>query len=132
MHRWTASLLLLVMLVPAVAPLALARTAASEAAHCRRPPLHQTAQLAQPAKPCHHGMTDLSHLQATEASIRSLDCCSNHDCCRGVKTSEWARPASRLLKSVDLFVEPAVPTQAAAGLSADPIGYDAARAPPLG
>jgi hypothetical protein len=129
MHRWTATFLLLVMVVPAFGPLALAGTAAPQAMHCMRQPLGQTAQ---PPMHCHHGMGQSSLPQTPEASFRALDCCCpNHDCCRGLKTSEWARPAASQFSTVSLLIEPALVAPAASRGSADRIAPDSARAPPL-
>jgi len=127
MHRWTAKFLLLAMLLPAFGPLALARTGPSDAMHCMRKPV----QAAQPTMHCHHGMAETSAPSSPEASFRPSDCCCvNHDCCRGLKTSEWARPASNLLSCVSLLIEPAPASQLALRLSADLAGQDSTRAPP--
>jgi hypothetical protein len=128
MRRWTANFLLLVMLVPGFAPLALARTAAPEAMHCLR--VRQTEQAAQPAMPCHHGMAEASPPPSTEASVGAFDCCGDHDCCRGQKTSEWARPASIHFSFVSLVSESAVVVPVIIRASADVIAPDSARAPP--
>jgi hypothetical protein len=130
MHRWTARFLLLVMLVPAVGPLALARVGAPQAMHCIRQPL-RTPLSAQPGMQCHHGMALTPQPASPQESFNSLDCCSgNHDCCRGLKTSEWASPASNQLLIISLLIEPALRAQAAAGVSPDLLGRDSARAPP--
>jgi hypothetical protein len=138
MHRWTAKswtagFLLLVMLVPAFGPLA--RAAQPEAMHCMRKPLSE-APAVQPAMHCHHGVAQNGTAKppqpvSPQASFNALDCCWNHDCCRSLKTSEWARPASNLLSLISLLVEPAVPLQAADRVSAELLGQDSARAPPL-
>jgi len=131
MHRWTAKFLLLVMLVPVCGPLALARVAQPETMHCMRHPLQQTAHAVEPAMHCHHGMAPSPATETPEKSFRSLDCCcQNHDCCRGLKTSEWARPASNLLSCVSLLIEPAPVPQLAARFSADFTGQESTRAPP--
>jgi hypothetical protein len=127
MHRWTAKFLLLVMLLPAFGPLTLARTAQPEAMHCLRKPL----QSAQPAMQCHHAMAQTPAQEAPEKSFRALDCCcQNHDCCRGLRTSEWARPASNLLSYISFLIELAPASQFAAHISAAPAGQDSTRAPP--
>ncbi len=132
MHRWTAGLLLLVMLVPGLAPLALAGTAAPEAMHCMRRPLSGTAPAAQPAMHCHEAMAQAPPEQSSEASFRSLDCCcQNHDCCRSVKTSEWAQPASVHFSFVSLLIESALGAPAILRVSVDLTAPDSARAPPL-
>ncbi|HYU47997.1 MAG TPA: hypothetical protein VEK84_17675 [Terriglobales bacterium] len=127
MHRWTARFLLLAMLLPVCGPLALARTAQSQAMHCMRKP-HQSVQ---PTMHCHHAMAQTSAQEISEKSFRSLDCCcQNHDCCRSLKTSVWARPASNLLSYVGLLTERAHASQRAAHVSVDLAGQDSTRAPP--
>ncbi|MBZ5655522.1 MAG: hypothetical protein LAO56_09620 [Acidobacteriia bacterium] len=129
MHRWTAKFLLLAMLLPAFGPLALARADQPEAMHCMRTPV----QTVQPAMHCHHGMAQAPAQEAPERSFRALGgCCQNHDCCRGLKTSGWARPASNLLPYVSLLVEGAPTAQLAAQISANLPGQDSTRAPPRG
>jgi hypothetical protein len=136
MHRWTARFLLLAMLLPAFGPLALARADQPGAMHCMRKPLQSTAQSNQPAMHCHHAMAQspapqTSAPQTPEKSFRSLDCCcQNHDCCRGLRTSEWARPASNLLSYVSLLIEPAPAPHFATQLSSVPAGKNSTRAPP--
>lgn len=130
MQRWTAKFLLLVMLVPAFVPLALARAPQPMSPHCAR-------QMAKPAMPC-HGMAMPQEQSSSDQAPRdgtslraSEDCCASHDCCRGLKTSEWARPASNLLSSIALLVEHARATQPNAFASSDVSRLDSARAPPL-
>ena len=119
------------MLLPAFGPLALARTDHPEAMHCMRQPLQPAAQTNQPAMHCHHAMAQAPAQEAPAESFRALDgCCQNHDCCRGLKTSEWARPASNLFSYVSLLIEPAPAPQLAARISAHPAGQDSTRAPP--
>jgi hypothetical protein len=124
MHRWTAKLLLLVLLAPAFGPLALARASRQESPHCVR-------QAAKPAMQCHHGMAMAPERRSSETSFRALDnCCPNHDCCRGLRTSEWARPASDLLSCVSLLIEHAPASRGEVPPSTDVSQYDSARAPP--
>jgi hypothetical protein len=129
MHRWTAGFLLLVMLVPGFTPLALARSAAPEAMHCMRQPLHGTMPAAEPAMPCHHGMVKTPKPPSSEASLRALNCCQNHDCCRTLKTSERARPAASQFSFVRLLIEPALSALFTNQRSVD-LPQDSARAPP--
>ncbi|MGA2004570.1 MAG: hypothetical protein ABSG70_14385 [Terriglobales bacterium] len=138
MQRWTARLLLLVMLVPAVGPVALARVAPAEGMHCMRRPLPEAPE-AQPVMHCHHAAAQSAARQDTapqgsgsaDASVRSLDCCCNHDCCgRTVKTSEWAQPAANHLSFVSLLIEPSRPAHIDTRASATLAGPDSARAPP--
>ena len=115
------------MLLPAFGPLALARADRLAAMHCMRKPV----QSVQPAMHCHHGMAQPPAPESPEKSFRALDgCCQNHDCCRGLKTSGWARPASNLFSYASLLVERAPAPQLAARISADPAGQDSTRAPP--
>lgn len=130
MRRWTANFLLLVMLVPALAPAALARMAAPEAMHCIR--LRQPTPAPQSAMPCHHGMEQMA-MPSSGASLRAVDCCcSNHDCCRGVKTSERAQPCSNPFAFFSLLVEPAAASPTYIRGSVNVVAPDSARAPPLG
>ena len=132
---WIADLLVLVMLVPAFGPLALLHAAPIENMHCARRPL-APSRASEPAMHCHEGLAQNAAnggpgASEAEASFRSLDCCSGHDCCRSVKTSEWARPASNLLSILSFLVESSVPSQNAADVRAAFVGPDSARAPPL-
>jgi len=141
MHRWTARFLLLVMLVPAVGPVALARVASPAPMHCMRGPL-AVAPAAETAMHCHHvasqsvpqtvePQASASHA-SQEASFRSIDCCCGQhcDCCRNSKMSEWARAASSHLSFVSLLIEPALPAAMAHRVSTFLAGPDSARAPP--
>src|SRR6266496_3778829 len=102
MHRWTAQFLLLAMLLPVCGPLALARADQADAMHCMR----KAVQSAQSTMHCHHLMAQSPAKEGREKSFRALGgCCQNHDCCRSLKTSEWARPASNLLTCVGLLIE---------------------------
>ena len=126
--RWTARCLLLVMLVPAFGPLAMAQAGAM---HCLRP--MASTETASPEMPCHHAMAH-PHPTVSKASDVSLqagdsNCCANHCCC-GAFTSEWAEPASSLLSFLALLIEPAHPAQAVVLRSSNIFGLDSARAPP--
>jgi len=142
MHRWTATLLLLIMLVPAFGPVALAGSRPSGPMHCMRRPLQPTPT-DEPAMHCHHGASQnamsrnagaqypaASTPADSETSFRSLDCCCYHDCCRSPKTSEWARLASADLSFVSLQTEPVLAAPAASSASSPVSGPDSARAPP--
>ena len=112
-----------------------------------------SGQSGQPAMQCHHGMamagmamagmamaesdpsvppsSSLPASDPSENSVRAVGgCCENHDCCRGVTTSEWARPASSLLAFVSLSIESARTPKDPALRSSDFSGSDSARAPP--
>jgi len=128
--RWTARILLVVMLVPAFGPMATACAARPEPMHCMRQPM--SAHTAQPAMPCHHAMAQSKAPQpeSSETSFQAVDnCCQNHCCC-GATTSEWAQPASGLLSFLGLPIEPARPVQSAGLHSSDISLQDSARAPP--
>jgi len=123
MHRWVARLLVLVMIVPALGPLAMTQAAKPEAPHCLR-------QAAKPVMQCHQGMT-MAPEPSSETSFQAIDqCCSNHDCCRGMAAPRWAQPQSQLLSQQD---QPTIEaahspvTQFAPSIIAD---NDSARAPP--
>src|SRR5271154_1481423 len=126
--RWTARLLLLVMLVPAFGPAAMATTTQPEAMHCMRQPA--STPVLQPEMPCHHAMAR-SKASPQESAFQASDndCCQNHCCC-GATTSEWARPASSLLACSNLLVEPAEPPETTLLRSTVHSGRDCARAPP--
>jgi hypothetical protein len=129
--RWTAKLLVLVMLAPCFGPLAVACTARPQSTHCMRQPL--SGDMAHPAMQCHHAMAQSqpSQPEASPAAFRAGDdCCANHHCCCGATTSEWARPASSLRSCLSFAIETTQPSQAALLFSSDIFGPDSARAPP--
>jgi hypothetical protein len=142
--RATASLLLLVMFVPAIGPLAMAGLAPTEGMHCMRRRLLDAAAAA-PAMHCHQGASHAESASAQnsaspesaavpEASFRSLDCCCNHCnygcCCRIPKISGWANPVTSHLSFVSPLVELTLPSPFTDRVSAVLIGPDSARAPP--
>jgi len=144
MHRWTATILLLVMLVPAFGPVALAGNPPFGPMHCMRRPLQPTPT-AELAMHCHHGASQsamsknagvqypaVSTPDYSESSFRALDCCCCHDCdcCRSPKTSEWARPAPVELSFASLQIEPVLAAPAASFVSSAVSGPDSARGPP--
>jgi hypothetical protein len=123
MHRWIARLLVLVMLVPAFGPLALARAAQPQAPHCLRQP-------AKPVMQCHHGMAMVPEPPLSEASFRALEqCCQNHDCCRSLGAPQWAQAQSNLSRREPL-TERALSAADAQLTSVTPAENDSARAPP--
>jgi hypothetical protein len=138
--RWTAGVLLLVMLVPAFAPFAVGRLAPSAGMHCMRRPIGDapsaasdpSAASAEPAMHCHHAASRAPQSEPSPASsFRSLDCCCNNDCCcRILKTSDWARPAINHFSFVSLLIQSALLVPLPDRLSAVLIGPDSARAPP--
>jgi hypothetical protein len=137
--RWTSSFLLLVMLVPAFGPFAMARLAPPDGMRCMRRPLSD-APAAEPAMHCHHAASQSAAPQifgsqnsdaSPEAWFRSLDCCCNHDCCfRILKTSDWAKPAVNHLYFVSLLIQSASPAPLADRVSAVLMGPASSRAPP--
>jgi len=139
MRRWTARFVLLLMLVPAIGPLALAYVAPANGMHCMRRPLAAASQAAagaasETAMHCHHGAVQTPAVTAdSEASIYSRDCCCHYGgccCCRGLTSSEWAQPAANhfsfLHERIGVALVPAVNVRVAAFIG----GPDSARAPP--
>jgi hypothetical protein len=126
MHRWVARLLILVMIVPAFGPLALAHAAQQQAPHCLR-------QAAKPVMQCHQGMLMAPEPSepSTETSFQAVDqCCANHDCCRGMAAPRWAQPQSQLLSQEDHPTAEAAHI-AVAQFTPSTLTYnDSARAPP--
>jgi hypothetical protein len=138
MHRWTARFALLVMLVPVVGPLALASVDPIDGMHCMRQPMVDAAASpaavrAMQAMHC-HGMQSAAQDETlpapSQASVRSRDCCCNHDCCRSVATSRWAQFASPRSSYVSLLIEPALTALVFLHASSPLIGSASARAPP--
>jgi len=76
MHRLTARFLLLFALLGAFVPLALAVTAPSPPACCRR---------------MGHRCQGSAVAESDQPAVHGTGCC-NHDCCRAVTTSQWASP----------------------------------------
>jgi len=137
MQRWISTLLVLVLLVPAFAPAALAATvAAAEPAmgpHCMRQSGASTP--ARPAMQCHGGMA--MHMapagEPAQTSLRAGDnCCQDHSCCRGTVTSSWARlPKIHILQAAPV-IESATAASGKPWISSSPFEIDSARAPPRG
>jgi len=129
MQRWIARFLVLVMVVPAFGPLAMARASEAMGPHCSRQP-------ARPAMQCHQGMAMAMPMSSApsspETSFQSVDsCCQNHDCCRGLATPQWAQAPSQPR------IQQALPTAEAPRITTalltlrDISDSDSARAPPL-
>jgi len=126
MHRGVARLLVLVMIVSAFGPLAMARAAQPQAPHCLR---HAT----KPVMQCHHGMSMALEQSepTTETSFQAADqCCSNHDCCRGMAAPRWAQPQSQLTAQQTQPTSPAVHTSVTEFAPSAFADIDSARAPP--
>ncbi len=138
-YRWAAKFLIVVMLVPVLAPMAMSCAAMPQGAHCMRQSV--PAQTAEPVMQCHHMMAESARTESSQGEISESfvilsgfrasddDCCKNHCCC-GATTSEWAQPASNLLAFISLLIEPAQPLPGSAPQSGDFSGNDSARAPP--
>jgi len=123
-QHWIARLLVLVMLVPAFGPLALARAAQPPAAHCLRQP-------SKPVMQCHHGMAMVPEPPSSETSFRAVEqCCQNHDCCRGMAAPRWAQPQSKLVSLRGLPTERVLSSPDAQLTPLTPAENDSARAPP--
>lgn len=153
MQRWIAKFIVLVMLVPTLGPLALARLSPMEGMHCMRRPVGAAASTtgAEPAMHCHEGMPQRAEENSgqrseessgrsleqaaassppSEASFRSPDCCSGHECCRSLTTSGRAHLTGIRSSYVSLRIEPAPSALAATRVPSALIGADSARAPP--
>ena len=122
MHRWTARLLVLVMLVPAVGPLAMAHVPRAMGPHCER-------HAVQTAVHC-HGMT-MAAPSPYEASLTAFGpCCTDHACCRGLATLRWAKVMPQLSGHLGLSVQGAVSGSRTHFVASLRSGRDSARAPP--
>jgi hypothetical protein len=126
MQRWIARLLVLVMVVPALGPLAMATAVPEVAPHCVR-------AAAKPAMPCHPGMTMTMAAEASpEKSFRATDsCCQDHDCCRGMAAPKWAASPAQLLLHRSLPVAAGLYATSTQLNSATFVDDHSARAPPL-
>jgi len=111
MHRQTARILLVLLLVGLFAPVALAITADSPHACCLRKTMHDCG----------------SH----EAAFHAPPGCCQHDCCRPLTVSHWAQ----LRPPADAFTAQIVSSLPALGPGASlPAAVDhshSGRAPPL-
>jgi hypothetical protein len=81
MHRLTARLLLLFVLLGSLAPLALAVTAPPPHACCLRKGVHH----------CHDSLAS----ESGQPLIQGASCCHG-DCTRALTTAEWAHPQPKL------------------------------------
>jgi len=120
----------LVTLAPAFEPMAMACAGRPEAMHCTR---HvASAQAAEPAMPCHHGLAHGATPQpaSSQAVLRADGTCCQQHCCCGATTSEWARPTSGLLSLFSILIERARPARSSRIQSNEFFGQDSARAPP--
>ena len=123
MQRWIARLLLLVMLLPACAPLVLAHAPQAMAPHCMRQP-------GKMAMHC-HGMA-MPQAPSGETTLGAQQpCCENHDCCRRTLAApQWAEPQSALASLTSPASQRALPVLPSAAAQLDLFRRDAARAPP--
>ena len=131
---------MLVMLAPAIGPMAMLCAARPQAMHCMRQPISGQALSGHPEQPpmhCHHAMAqskppqpESSQGESSEISFQAVDsCCQNHCCC-GATSSEWARSASGSLSLFYLLIESAHPAQSAVLYSSAISNQYSARAPP--
>lgn len=125
--RWSAVVLLFVILAPAFEPLATASAVQPQSAHCMR---QASAQRSAPPMPCHHATAPVAPGENAEVKIQASNCCQNHDCCRGAVISQWAHVASTLLPRFSLLTQLAGALPNAGTHSTDIIRRDSARAPP--
>jgi len=140
-HRWTTSFLLLVMLVPTWAPLALAGVSPPGGMHCNRRPL-APEPAPGPVMHCHHGALQSqsdsarqpsASAESPKASFSSRDCCcQNCDCCHNSKISRSFPLLSKGAVIVSLVAELLAPSPIARRISTSSAGRDTARAPPRG
>jgi hypothetical protein len=107
MHRVTARLLLLVLLVGTIAPLAVASSMPAVGPHCNRKSAPAAPVMDMPG--CHHA-SSASHHHAEAAAAPAdqvLDAdhsCCDHECCRSMARSQWAHVS---LKGRTQTLEPA-------------------------
>ena len=134
MQRVIARLLVSVLLLSALAPLASAAQPAP--ACCIRKPVTRDAGMS--GMHCHeaaghmHDMAAMASGAPSEThSLRSRDCCANHECCRSNVRSQWAQvgPAlqARRLKLVQSHIAAPISSSAFAA----PSDSHSGRAPPL-
>jgi hypothetical protein len=126
MNRWTAKVLLLVLLAGICAPMAASMSMPAD--HCVRKPLAAP----MPAKPgCHHH----EHATATQPSstsltLRSKQCCEGHECCRSMVRSHSAQVGPRtIFKQIDR-AERYVSAQPAQFVRLAAVSYQFDRGPP--
>lgn len=154
-HRLIASLLLAVMAMPAFAPLAFASAPPQVGMHCDRRPLasEESAAPAEHSEPstghsmrCHHAASRVDAATVKEnsdrhssafaatptSSVRSGDCCcsQNCDCCRNVRTSNWARPAPNQPAIGGVTIAPNSPVAFQQHIPSLTLRPDSSRAPP--
>jgi len=128
MRRATAGFLLLAMLLMIFGPVAFAASLPVPAAHCSRQPL-----AAKPAHHLCHAMAEARASFSAETSgvvFQKAGCCTNHECCRPLVRSQWARFSPAIIRlgtelSIASPVEPASSIHPASVLAYRPV-----RAPP--
>src|ERR1700733_46525 len=127
--RWIAGFLVLVMLVPALGPSAMACAGQSEAVHCMRQSM--AAHATGASMPCHRAMGSAPSAESSTALFPSADAyCQNHNCCCCTSAPEWAKPAPGLLSSLGFLIEAVQPSPGSVLRSSDAFRDDSARAPP--
>lgn len=131
--HWTARFLVLVMIAPALGPMALARSTEPRAPHCLRQRV-----AAPPAMPCHHEMAESKSTEPESSSLQSPEtsfqadhsCCQNHDCCCRIANSGSVLLASVLAGSFHPLIGRSGPVRNKLSRSKDVFRQDSARAPP--
>ncbi len=96
MQRLTAKLLVFVLLAGICAPFAAAAPVQAAGAHCARKPLQASPANELPSCHHHHAAGPVDHPAAKQnssaQSVRSNQCCDDHECCRSMVRSLWAHP----------------------------------------
>jgi hypothetical protein len=140
--RWTARILLLVMLASAFVPIALGRSMPSLGMHCLR-----RKNIAPEKMPCHGAMAKdemaneaIADAAPSAASLNDNDapslqsageCCGNHDCCCRIATSERERILPVQLSSIALACNRTTPSHSLPLDLRVVSERDSARAPPV-
>jgi len=129
MRRAIARFLLLAMLLVSLGPLALATAYTVPAAHCSRQP-----RAGQPAeRPCHEmaEARETASAGTSGAVFESTSCCANHNCCRPLVRSQWARFSPAIVR-VGTELAMASPVEPHSSIyAAGVLAYRPVRAPPF-
>jgi len=134
MIRWTAKILLLVLLAGPFAPMAGALSMAPRATqavipadHCMRKPA-----AAAPSMPgCHHhAVAAPAEPVHTPLAFRSGNCCDTHECCRSMVRSHSANVAARTIFATVDRAETHLAAPRSSFLGLDFVGSHSVRGPP--
>jgi hypothetical protein len=126
MNRWTAKILLLVLLAGMCAPMAAAVSMPAE--HCVRKPV--AAPTSGMAGCHHHAATAQAEASGVNLAVRSRQCCEGHECCRSMVRSHSAQVGSRtLFQEVDR-IEDYVSFEHARRNDLELAAYHSVRGPP--